>query len=216
VPAGIFIHELHKPSIPEQSSAPTTTSVQLDREVFMIDADWRTPFIDKIKNQLIPEDKSKVERITCHVKVYGLVGDQLYKRGASSDVLMKCVSREEGKEILEETHKGNCGNHASSRTLVGKVFRRAFYWPTTLANVEELVRKCHGCQLFAKQQHVPAYKLITIAPTWPLACWGVDMIGPLPNAPGGFNRVLVAIDKFTKWIEVKPVTCPKAEKSSTS
>jgi hypothetical protein len=45
---------------------------------------------------------------------------------------------------------------------------------------------------------------------------GVDMIGPLPNAPGGFNRVLVAIDKFTKWIEVKPVTCPKAEKSSTS
>jgi hypothetical protein len=35
------------------------------------------------------------------------------------------------------------------------------------------------------------------------------MIGPLPTAPGGFNRVLVAIDKFTKWIEVKPVTCPK-------
>jgi hypothetical protein len=25
-------------------------------------------------------------------------------------------------------------------------------------------------------------------------------------------RVLVAIDKFTKWIEVKPVTCPKADK----
>jgi hypothetical protein len=36
------------------------------------------------------------------------------------------------------------------------------------------------------------------------------MIGPLPIALGGFNRVLVAIDKFTKWIEVKPVTCPKA------
>jgi hypothetical protein len=38
------------------------------------------------------------------------------------------------------------------------------------------------------------------------------MIGPLPTAPGGFNRVLVAIDKFTKWIEVKPVTCPKAHR----
>jgi hypothetical protein len=32
------------------------------------------------------------------------------------------------------------------------------------------------------------------------------MIGPLPTAPE-FNRVLVAIDKFTKWIEVKPITC---------
>jgi hypothetical protein len=38
------------------------------------------------------------------------------------------------------------------------------------------------------------------------------MIGPLPIAPGRFNRVLVAIDKFTKWIKVKPVTCPKANR----
>jgi hypothetical protein len=38
------------------------------------------------------------------------------------------------------------------------------------------------------------------------------MIGPLPTVLGGFNIVLVAIDKFTKWIEVKPVTCPKADR----
>jgi hypothetical protein len=38
------------------------------------------------------------------------------------------------------------------------------------------------------------------------------MIGPLPTVPGGFNRVLVAIDKFTKLIEVKSVTFPKADR----
>jgi hypothetical protein len=38
------------------------------------------------------------------------------------------------------------------------------------------------------------------------------MIGPLPTTLGGFNIVLVAIDKFTKWIEVKSVTCPKADR----
>jgi len=32
------------------------------------------------------------------------------------------------------------------------------------------------------------------------------MIGPLPTAPGGFNHILVAVDKFTKWIEYKPIT----------
>ena len=31
------------------------------------------------------------------------------------------------------------------------------------------------------------------------------MIGPLTVAPGGFNHVLVAVDKFTKWIEYKPI-----------
>jgi hypothetical protein len=35
---------------------------------------------------------------------YVLVADKLYKRGASSGVLMKCVPRQEGKDILEEIH----------------------------------------------------------------------------------------------------------------
>jgi hypothetical protein len=38
------------------------------------------------------------------------------------------------------------------------------------------------------------------------------MIGPLPTTSGGFNIVLVVIVKFTKWIEVKPVTFPKADR----
>jgi hypothetical protein len=38
------------------------------------------------------------------------------------------------------------------------------------------------------------------------------MIGPLPTAPSGFNRVLVANNKFTKWIEVKPITYAKADR----
>jgi hypothetical protein len=78
---------------------------------------------------------------------------------------MKCVPREEGKGILEEIHKGVCGNHASSRTLVSKAFRRAFYWPTALGDAEELIRRCQGCQYFAKQQNVLAYKLVTIPPS---------------------------------------------------
>ena len=32
------------------------------------------------------------------------------------------------------------------------------------------------------------------------------MVGPLKNAPGGFTHLLVTIDKFTKWIEAKPIT----------
>jgi hypothetical protein len=31
------------------------------------------------------------------------------------------------------------------------------------------------------------------------------MIGPFTMAPSGFTHVLVAIDKFTKWIEYKPI-----------
>jgi ribonuclease HI len=213
VPAGVFFHELHAPSIPEP--APLTTDPAhppAGQEVMMIDVDRRQPFVDYLREQKVPSDMNLAEQLIRRAKSYVLVGDKLYRRGASSGVLMKCVPREEGKGILEEIHKGVCGNHAPSRTLVSKAFRRAFYWPTALGDAEELVRRCRGCQYFAKQQHVLAYKLVTIPPTWPFTCWGLNMIGPLPTAPGGFNRVLVAIDNFTKWIEVKPVTCPKADR----
>jgi hypothetical protein len=31
------------------------------------------------------------------------------------------------------------------------------------------------------------------------------MIRPFKKAQGGYTHVLVAIDKFTKWIEYKPI-----------
>jgi hypothetical protein len=138
------------------------TPSQFGQEVMMIDVDWRQPFIDYIREQKVPFDKNVAEQLVHRARSYVLVRDKLYRWGATSGVLMKCISREEGKDILEEIHTGVCGNHASSRTLVSKAFQRAFYWPTTLGDAEELVRRCQGCQYFAKQQHVPAYKLVTI------------------------------------------------------
>jgi hypothetical protein len=128
VPAGVFVHELHAPSIPEL--APTTTDPApppAGQEVMMIDVDWRQPFIDYIREQKVPTDKNLAEQIIRRAKSYVLVGDKLYRQGATSGVLMKCVPREEGKDILEEIHNGVYGNHASSRTLVIKASRRAFY-----------------------------------------------------------------------------------------
>jgi hypothetical protein len=57
----------------------------------MIDVDWRQPFIDYICEHKIPTDKNLAEQIIRRAKSYVLVGDKLYRRGAISGVLMKCV-----------------------------------------------------------------------------------------------------------------------------
>jgi hypothetical protein len=41
------------------------------------------------------------------------------------------------------------------------------------------------------------------------------MIGPFTTAPGGFTHVLVAINKFTKWIEYKPIATLSANRVVT-
>jgi transposase InsO family protein len=39
------------------------------------------------------------------------------------------------------------------------------------------------------------------------------MVGPLKKAPSGFTHLLVAVDKFTRWIEVKPIIKPSSQEA---
>jgi transposase InsO family protein len=55
--------------------------------------------------------------------------------------------------------------------------------------------------------------LQTIPLTWPFAVWGLNMVGPLKKAPSGFTHLLVAVDKFTRWIEVKPIIKPSSQEA---
>jgi hypothetical protein len=39
------------------------------------------------------------------------------------------------------------------------------------------------------------------------------MVGPLRQAPGGFTHLLVAINKFSKWIEARPIVKVHSEEA---
>jgi hypothetical protein len=58
----------------------------------------------------------------------------------------------------------------------------------------------------ASKTKAPATNLQTIEPTWPLARWGINIIGKLPTTQGNLQYAVVAVEYFTKWIETKPVT----------
>jgi hypothetical protein len=136
----------------------------------VITTSWTQDFIDYIKENKLLANKEEATRIIQRSKNYVLMGDNLDRRATSSGVLLKCVSSEKGKEILDKIHSGCYGNHATSRTLVGKAFRTRFYWPTALKDIEELIKKYKGYQMFVRQAHVLAHNLICILPAWPFSC----------------------------------------------
>jgi hypothetical protein len=45
-----------------------------------------------------------------------------------------------------------------------------------------------------------------ITSSWPLQRWGIDIVDTLTLAWGNYTVVVVAIEYFTKWVKVKPVT----------
>ena len=51
--------------------------------------------------------------------------------------------------------------------------------------------------------HVPSFELHALTSPWPFSVWGIDIIGKIsPRSSGGHKYILVAIDYFTKWVEV--------------
>ena len=181
--------------------------MEIDQAVFTVREvpSWARPIMDFLVDGQVPADETEARRVARRSKGYTIINKEIYKRSVTG-VLQRCVESAEGLEMLREIHQGECGHHASSRALVAKVFRHGFYWPTALQEAENLVRKCNGCQRYAHQIHQPASALKTIPITWPFAVWGLDMVGAFKPARGKMTHILVMVDKFTKWIEVKPIS----------
>uniref|UniRef100_A0A0E0EWP1 RNA-directed DNA polymerase n=1 Tax=Oryza meridionalis TaxID=40149 RepID=A0A0E0EWP1_9ORYZ len=196
VPPDVFLEQLGKPSIDKGKTAAT--------QVLTISDDSRIPLLSFIKDGVLPSDRAHAEKISRQAKCYSIVGGELYRRGTIG-ILMKCISHEEGRTLLTEIHSSICDNHAASKTLVGKAYRQGFFWSTVVSNAKEVVRTCEGCHFFACNANMPANELQTIPISWPFTAWGLDMVGHFKKAPGGFMHLFVCVDKFTKWIEAKPV-----------
>jgi transposase InsO family protein len=160
----------------------------------------------------LPSDRSEARRIARMTKSFTLVDGELYKRAASG-VLQQCIPIPQGRELLYVIHTGMCGHHAAPLTFVGNAFRQGFYWPTVVTDANEIVRTCEGCQFYARKTNLPAHALQTIPITRPFAVCGLDIVRPLRKAPGGYTHLPVAIDKFSKWVEVRPITNLRAEQA---
>jgi hypothetical protein len=152
--------------------------------------DWRDKYIAWMDRGELPSDRSEARRIARMAKSFTLVDDKLYKRAASG-ILQRCVPIPQGRELLRDIHASVCGHHTAPRTLMGNAFRQGFYWPTAVTDASEIVRTCEGCQFYARKTNLPAHALQTIPVTWPFAVWGLDIVGPLRKAPGGYTHLLL-------------------------
>ncbi|XP_075635275.1 uncharacterized protein LOC142607611 [Castanea sativa] len=166
---------------------------------------WMAPIISFLQDGHLPQDPKDARKIKQRATKFTILNDRLYKRGYSLPYL-KCVDEDEARYILEEIHEGVCGNHAGPRSLVSKVIRTGYFWPTVQADAAQLVKNCDKCQRFGNVQRLPAEKLTTISSPWPFAQWGIDIVGPLPPGKGQVRFLLVAIDYFTKWVEAEATT----------
>ena len=122
VPPGIFVQDLLTPSIKEEKEVVEIPPAE--PLVLMVPSpatDWREQFIKCLTSTDVPTDKTKTKCLVHQSKHYVLVDGNLMRKSAKEGILQKCITQE-GVKLLLEIHSGSCGNHAASKTLVGKAF----------------------------------------------------------------------------------------------
>src|SRR6266508_4098105 len=82
VPTDVFVQQLHQPTISEEATEPINKPIEV--EVFTINPDWTTPYLNYLLHDELPEDRAEAERIARRSRRYVVVGEELYRRGTSS------------------------------------------------------------------------------------------------------------------------------------
>jgi hypothetical protein len=136
VPQGVFWEEIIERSIKSNKTSTTEEQGQHQatgsgvgkisttepEEIMMIEETWMQPYLAYMINKTLSEDIVEAKRIIRRSKAFIVLQGKLYKRSITG-VLQRCVTPQEGQEILKDIHAGVCGHHASSRAIAAKAFR---------------------------------------------------------------------------------------------
>ncbi|CAN1233763.1 Transposon Tf2-9 polyprotein [Linum perenne] len=164
--------------------------------------DWRAPIRTFIETDALPADRALATKVRRRAARCILLDGEMYRKSSAGPYL-RCLNDEEASFTLREIHQGVCGMHIGAKSLEKNVLLQGYYWPTIRRDSEELVKRCHKCQLFANTHHLPSTALQPIVSPWPFAFWGMDLLGPFPEAVGKRKYIIVAVDYFTKRVEAE-------------
>lgn len=129
---------------------------------------WTSLLLSYLKDGQLPPDSDEAKKFKKQATKFTILNDVLYKRGFSLPYL-RCVEKDETKYILEEVHEGICRDHMGARSLVGKIVRVGYFWPTMQSEAKEFIKRCDNCQRYENVQRMPGEKMIAITSLWPFA-----------------------------------------------
>ena len=100
---------------------------------------FMAPIISYLKDGILPGGKDEARKLRVWLAKYVLLNDALYKRGFLQPYL-RCLSPDNANYVLREVHEGACGNHLGAKSLIHKVVRAGYYWPTIQADAKAYIK----------------------------------------------------------------------------
>jgi hypothetical protein len=118
--------------------------------------------------------------------------------------LRLCLPKSLRKKVLEQVHGGLLAAHPGIIHTYDKL-RENVWWPSLLKDVSKYVTACSFCiKSKSKLSSSEPIQPMTV-PEGPFQIIHVDITGPLPVTNNGNIYILVAVDRFTRYVEAWPM-----------
>jgi transposase InsO family protein len=115
-----------------------------------------------------------------------------------------CVPKKERDTVLKACHEGE--SHTGGNKLADRIAQN-FYWKTLTQDCKRYAKACQECQANKADHNKPTGLLHPLpAPERPWEHVTMDFFFDLPTAEGGYNGVLLVVDRYSKMVKLIPLT----------
>jgi hypothetical protein len=156
LPPDVFFQVIKDPSIKTVEPEPRMINI-------IQGEDWRAPIMAYLRHHYEPDSGAELIKMQQRAKEYQIIGDDIYKTSVTGPP-PHCLSKDEGKELLAQTHSGMWRGHIGARALAVKLFRQGFYCPSIIDDASKLVTTCQACQKFSPNTQALSQPLQLITP----------------------------------------------------
>nr|GEU60330.1 reverse transcriptase domain-containing protein [Tanacetum cinerariifolium] len=127
---------------------------------------WMSPIQEYLLSGLLLEDtKEARKKIRIQVPQYKLIRDNLYKRSIFTQWL-RCIAPPQTNKIIKEIHEGSCGFNVEPHSMVVRITKQGYYWPSMHMKAVKIIQDCDKCK---EQSEIRAGMdgAIIVESTWP-------------------------------------------------
>jgi len=114
------------------------------------------------------------------------------------------ITRSLVEDVLRAEHSSRLAAHPGGSRMY-QTMRNHYYWPLLAADVFGWVAACPTCAKHRLMGTKSTARMRLFPATEPFADLAIDLPGPLPRTPEGYEYILVICDRFTKVTRAVPL-----------
>ncbi|GJQ95867.1 reverse transcriptase domain-containing protein [Tanacetum coccineum] len=106
---------------------------------------WMTPIHEYLLSGLLPEDSKESKKIKIKAPQYKLIRGNLHKKSFYTPWL-RCIAPPKTDDVIKEIHEGSCNFNMEPHSMVVRIIKQGYYWPSMHRDVARIIQDCEKCK----------------------------------------------------------------------